>query len=178
MTCLVGIEHNGAVYLGADKMVSYGDRFGKLQESKIIKKKGFVLASCGSCRMLNILEHLFMPSPQEKNQSDEEYMCSTFVSEMRKCFTGNGFGVSQNDWTGGNILVAYNGKLYAIANDFSVLRKKEFTDGSGYAYAAGSLLSTTGCPKQRIKKAISVASKLCNSVGLGVDIVSMGKVKK
>lgn len=174
MTCIVGLVYKGSVYIGGDSAGTSGtDIKIRLDPKVFIIQKRFIIGFTSSFRMGQLLNFSFKPTLQMKAQSDYEYMCSDFISAVRKCFNDGGFmekdKTDGNRDEGGNFLVGYRGVLYEIGEDFQVGINEEPYCSVGCAedYAHGSLYTTAMLrmsPKRRITLALEVATHFSTAV--------------
>ncbi len=115
--------------------------------------------------MIQLLRFSFTP-PAVGKKDVYEYMCTSFIDEVRKCFEKGGYMQKEKngDDLGGDFLVGYKNRLFRIDEDFQVGESYDGFDavGCGRPYALGSLFTTTNSnmqTKDRILKALDVASK-------------------
>lgn len=136
MTCIVGVEKNGRVYLGAD--------------------------SCGSNGYSQFVT--VEPKVFRNGEDDHAYLCTDFIDAVRACLKEGGFTqVKDNVEIGGFCLVGYRGRLYYLENDFH-LRRVCFgvgAVGAGDMVALGALHAAPQnlTPRQRLERALSAASE-------------------
>lgn len=170
MTCIVGIAHEGVVYMGGD---SCGSDYSWQQVGNpkvFIVDDRFIIGCTTSFRMIDLLNYEFEVEEQTEDQSDDEYMRTTFIRAVRQCFIDNGWMKSPSDkQEGGNFLVGYNGNLYEVQDDFSVLNSPEegISVGSGEQPARGSLYTTRQfpwTPEQRVEAALEAAERVATGV--------------
>lgn len=170
MTCIVGIIKRDKVIIGGDSAgVGYGDITIR-KDKKVFKNNGFVIGCTSSFRMIQLLQFSFTP-PKIKSKELFEYMCTDFITEVRKCFADGGYLQKYNDGDekGGSFLVGINGRLFNIQDDFQVAESVLNFDaiGCGYGYALGSLFSTKSIglnEKKRLKIALKTATKFSTGV--------------
>lgn len=166
MTCIVGIEHAGAVTIGGDAAAVEGLRLTVRTDPKVFFVDDFLIGFEDSFRMGQLLRYR-LRVPSQKCDDDFEFMATTFVDAVRKCFTAGGF--SRNDdgeESGGSFLVGYGGRLYAIDSDYHVGRARCGFEaiGCGSEFAIGSMASTTGPAENRVRMALTVAATHCAGV--------------
>ncbi|MDM0587807.1 hypothetical protein QTH25_13600 [Clostridium perfringens] len=153
MTCIIGYKDkkNNKVYIGADSCV--GNSLGKhtLGENykifKPSKNKNILIAMSGSVRALQVLKYqMDFPSENEligqEEEFNEKYIVTKIIPKLQRVCDDQ--KVLEKDWVCLYFLIAYKDKLWKISGDFAVL---EYTDeylseGSGFAYAEGSLHTT------------------------------------
>ena len=159
MTTIVGVCKNGNVTLGADSQVTDGDRINNdLRMEKISKNNGYLIAGSGDATPCDILQHIFIPPvPTITERKDlYKFMIVKFVPAMRECLEENGWKQSQGDDSGFNMLIAFDGELFDIGDDFSVLLNNQgiYGVGNGAKYAIGALYAGA-----TVEKALEIASQ-------------------
>jgi len=144
LTTIAGICKNGLVILGADSQVTDGDRINNdLRMEKITKNNGYLLAGAGDATPCDILQHIFIPPVPSITERKNLYkfMITKFVPAMRETLDENGWKPVTGDDSGFSMLVAFDGELFDIGDDFSVLlnNKGIYGIGNGAKYAIGAL---------------------------------------
>ena len=145
MTTIVGVVKNGHVIIGADSQVTSNSRpnmHPKLQ--KITKNNGYLIAGSGDSTPCDILQHIFVPPvPTATDRKDlYKFMITKFVPAMREVLDENGYKLDGNDKDAGfDMLFAFDGELFEIDSDFSVLLNGDgiYGIGSGSPFAIGAL---------------------------------------
>ena len=158
MTCIVGLVDKGTVYIGGDSAGVAGLSVSIRADEKVFVNGPFIMGFTTSFRMGQLLRYKLEPAAQTIKQTDMEYMVTSFIDSVRKCFTDNGFGSGS---TGGTFLVGYKNKLYTIDTDYQVGVPADAYDtcGSGADLALGAMYATKGQdPRKRITTALSAAS--------------------
>jgi ATP-dependent protease HslVU (ClpYQ) peptidase subunit len=181
MTCIVGLVHDGDVYIGGDSAGIAGLSVSIRADEKVFGNGPFIMGFTSSFRMGQLLRYKFAPPAQTVHQTDMEYMVTSFIDAVRQCFAGNGFG-DKDASVGGNFLVGYKGKLYNIESDHQVGVPTLAYDavGCGTDLALGALYATEGVPpEQRINAALSAASAFSAGVAPPFIILKLeGENKK
>ena len=180
MTCIVGLVDKGVVYMGGDSAGVGGLSISIRTDEKVFINGPFLMGFTSSFRMGQLLRYKFGCPEQTNKQTDMEYMVTSFIDSVRKCFANNGYGKipERDNNVGGNFLVGYKGNLYSIHSDFQVGRVALQYDacGCGEDLALGSLFSTTGKkPAERVKIALDAASKFSAGVAPPYTILSLPK---
>lgn len=168
MTTIVGIVENGRVWLGSDSLVSDSMQKLGLPHSKTVMryvgKRPLCFGVSGSSRVSQLLERLDMPDYGRKSSS-RGFMLD-LAEALRECLKEKGAVIEERGEQGGNfeVLVGFEGKLFVIQSDFSVLetRGDYASVGSGQYYALGSLFSTSQLsrdPEWRLRLALMAAEK-------------------
>lgn len=162
MTCIVGIAKDGKVYMGADSLAGSTYSYSQAGGNKIFKNGPFIIGCTTSFRMIDLLHYSLKVETQSGSITDEAFMRTVFINSVKTCFKDNHW-LKANDGQheGGNFLVGYNGFLYEVQSDFSVLNTPDWgqTVGSGEYEARGSLHTTRhhwDC-RDRIIKALEAA---------------------
>lgn len=167
MTTIVGYEdkEGNAVYIGGDSALSGDDFTINMKSKKVFRVGEFVIGCAGSARASQIIEyHLDLPwviGPM----SDKQFMVQVFADTL--CQLNKKLGANYEketvNYTLGEMLIGYRGKLYGIFADYQVV---DFADGfaaigSGAQIATGALAALVGtdAPKNVLKKALRIASR-------------------
>ena len=165
MTCIVGIESKGKVWIGGDSAGTAGNMHQRIRKDKKVFIKGeIIIGFCGSFRMGDLLKHT-LEIPDTKLVKDvDAFMVNQFVDVLRNCFEKENKKItSENDKIYPSILVGMRGRLYNIEGDYQCGRPEDGFDstGSGGNVAIGSLHSTKSIsdPKRRIQMALEASSR-------------------
>lgn len=164
MTCIVGIEHEGGVWIGADSASVSGWEKRETALSKVFCVGEFLIGYTTSSRMGQLLQYQLVV-PKQNIEGDMAYMVTVFVEAVRECLRNGGFTKIENfREEGGVFLVGYRGNLYTIEGDFQVNRNREgyAAVGAGEACALGSLHTTqydpSLSPDQKVRLALEAAA--------------------
>jgi 20S proteasome alpha/beta subunit len=162
MTCIVALEDQGTIYMGADSAAIDGDMVSLRVTPKIFKIGKFLIGYCNSFRYGQIIEHHFKP-PAQQEKNVMKYMVTKFVPELRQ--TLETWGYEEKD---SSIIIGYDGKIFYIEPDWHVGHDstKYHAIGSGTQTALGSLYSTSSHedPLSRIEIALSAAEAFSSTV--------------
>ena len=179
MTCIIGYVYDKKVYIGGDSLGVSGLDITERADPKVFINKDFIIGFTSSFRMGQLLmSSKFNPDPQESDQSDFDYMITTFIDHIRELFDKSGYMEKNNSQeSGGVFLVGYNGVLYKIESDFQVgISCDDYAAcGCGDKYAKGSLYTLYKQPytvEEKIKIALDCASKFSGGVGGHYTILS------
>lgn len=176
MTCIVGLEHGGKVYIGGDSAGVAGLSLSVRADEKVFVKAPFVFGFTSSFRMGNLLRYSFNVAEQDSKKSDHEFMCTWFVDAVRKSFKDGGFAEVQNGVDrGGTFLVGYRGRLYHVQGDFQVGMTAAPYDavGCGEDLALGAMAaSALKEPRARIEQALGISEQFSAGVRGPFTVVS------
>ena len=165
MTCIVAIRKGEKAYLGADAAAVNSMQITPRKDPKVFMNGQFGIAYTSSFRMGDILQYSWKaPTWRPSEISLEAFMRTVFIDSIIQIFRDKGYGKSSadSDKTGGSFLVGVQGRIFTIQDDFQVGEEllDYLADGSGFAYAYGSLHSTGGVkdPKERLTMALEAAA--------------------
>lgn len=138
------------------------------KDPKVFHNGQFLIGYTSSFRMGQLLRFKFHPPPLKRGRDLFEYMCTSFVDEVRRTLKKGGFSeVENNVEHGGQFLVGVRGRVFEIGGDFQV--GESFSAyaaiGCGDAYALGALeASAVTDPEGRVLQALAVAEKFSGGV--------------
>ena len=168
MTVIVGlVADDGTIYMGGDSAGTYenGDQY-VIANPKVFYPKHapwFVIGISGTLRFGQPLQYQFKPPLPPANVDMLEYMSTTFIASLKKCFRDA--GVLAADRHGQDMdhsfLVGYQGALYRVESNFQILKVRDnyIALGSGENFALGAMFATKGQdPQQRIRLALEAAA--------------------
>jgi ATP-dependent protease HslVU (ClpYQ) peptidase subunit len=170
MTCIVGLVHDGKVFMGADSAGASGWDSVVRRDSKIFHAGPFLMGFTTSFRMGQLLRYKLAVPGRSENQDQHAYMVTDFVDAVRECLKTGGYAKKDNEVeTGGTFLVAYQGHLYQIQDDYQVMESADAFDacGCGSAVAKGAMFATEDIllpPKHRLMLALQAAERFNNGV--------------
>jgi len=159
MTTIVAVCKNGNVTMGADAQVTDNSRPSKhVNMEKITKNNGYLIAGSGDSQPCDILQHIFIPPVPtvQERKNLYKFMIVKFVPAMREVLEDNGWKPSTEDKESGfNMLFAFDGEVFDIGDDFSVLLNDNgiYGVGSGSPYAMGALYAGVS-----VEKALDIAT--------------------
>ncbi len=165
MTCIVGLEHKGAVWLGGDSAATDGGLNRTIiKDPKVFVKGPVGFGVCGLPKVMDAIAH-GIDLPKQGSEGDREFLVSKLVPALRD-------GLKKLDCTvedlnygvcfHGSMLIGYRGKLYNLEGNFQLVHSSECFDsvGSGSAIAKGSLHGSKDIkdPKKRLLKALDAST--------------------
>lgn len=189
MTCIVGLEYEGVIYIGGD---SAGVEAGSLAICGRADEKVFVTDSgemamgfCGSFRIGQLLRYSLTIPEQSAKKDDMAYLVTDFIDAVRNMQRDRGSLRKENEVEehDAGFLVGYNGKLYVIESDFQVGRPTDnyAAVGCGAQIALGAMYATkdsTLTPENRIRLALSAAAEYSAGVRAPFHIVKLEQAKE
>lgn len=165
MTCIVGVQHEGKVFIGGDSAGTGGSFQMERADEKVFVKGDFAYGFCGSYRTGQLLRHSLSPPPYDPRTDADRYLAGAFVDAVRSALRDGGalhqqYNVDRLD---GPFLIGWRGRLYSVEEDFQVGRLADpyAATGSGRRVAMGALhvLGAEPRPQQRIKRALEAAAR-------------------
>jgi hypothetical protein len=167
MTCIVGLEHQGSVWIGGDSAGVSGTQLSDRLDSKVFHVRDYLIGFTASFRLGSLLRYRFKP-PKPPSRGLDRMMATTFVDGVRKCLKEGGLTrVDQSVESGGTFLVGVSGRLYLIDRDFQLGRYRMgfHALGAGARVALGAMHVTPELePKHRIILALRAAECFTTSV--------------
>jgi ATP-dependent protease HslVU (ClpYQ) peptidase subunit len=161
MTCVVGVEYDGKVVMGADSAGVTGLSMTVRADTKIFCNGEFVMGFTSSFRMGQLLRYSLVP-PEPQDWDLDRFMATEFVQSVRDCLRDGGFARNESGVeSGGTFLVALRGRLYRVDDDFQIGRSLDSYDavGCGEEFALGSLHGSEDLPPaDRVRRALEAAA--------------------
>lgn len=179
MTAIVGLVYEDKVYIGGDSAGVAGLDVCIRTDEKVFKKDKMIFGFTSSFRMGQLIRYKLKIPDHDPRIDDYEYLCSTFIDELIKCFKDNGYAtINNNEVQGGVFLLGYNKKLYKIESDFQVGKIIDSFDacGCGESFALGALYAMKDediKPEARIVEALDAAEYFSGGVRAPFNIVSI-----
>jgi ATP-dependent protease HslVU (ClpYQ) peptidase subunit len=159
MTTIVGIQQDGVVTVGTDSVVTAGTRqYTHPHMEKVIDNHGFLIGGAGDVSACDPIMYMFTPpKPTVAEKKDlYRFMIRKFAPALRKFLAEMGYSPDKEDKEAGfELLIAYNGEMFIVDNDFTVLMDESgvLGVGSGSPFAVGALLAGAD-----IEKALEIAA--------------------
>lgn len=171
MTCVVGVEHEGHVWLGGDSAAGVWEKqsVSEYREPKVWRRGEMVWGFCGSPRLGQILRLGLVTPKHKRGVSDEEYVALELTAEIRRQLERHNYVQSEASEmdVGDEVLVGYHGQLWTVSTDYQAIRARcGFTAiGSGEGFALGALYALRRkSPRFRISQALRAASRFSTMV--------------
>ena len=147
MTILVAVKKNGRVFMGADRITTFGSEYATdlVNASKIIKLKHAYLATSGYTLIDNIVEHLYehnhkmMESEFDSRAQVFQFFLDLY-SEMKKSYTLNDTGKETYAGIYNVFLLVTPTSIFGVSNNLSVHEYDKYAaKGAGSDYSQGTL---------------------------------------
>lgn len=172
MTVIVGLEHEGSVFIGGDSAGVAGYGLTVRADEKVFVNGPFIFGFTSSFRMGQLLRYSFEPPYHRSDIGDEKFLSTVFIDAVRKCFRDGGFSRKFNEVeSAGTFLCGYRGKLYSIEDDYQVGRSVQpyHAVGCGDQIALGAMYASfeilaEADPEYRMDIALEAAEQ--NSAGV------------
>lgn len=149
MTILVAVKKNGKIFLGADRIITFGNEFRTdlIGGQKIIKLKNAYLATSGYILMDNVIEHLvttkhkMMDNPFAKRADVFSFFLELY-SELKKAYTLIDSGKDTYAGIYNVFFVVTPQSIFGVSNNLSVSEYPEYAaKGAGADFSLGSFYS-------------------------------------
>jgi ATP-dependent protease HslVU (ClpYQ) peptidase subunit len=161
----------GKVSIAGDSAAVGGLSLTIRKDRKVFRNGDFLIGGTTSFRMLQLLNHAFVPPGYpswDEEHTIECYMATTFVNAVRDCLKAGGFAQKSNEQeSGGMFLVGFQGRLFCIYSDYQVQEALDGYDaiGCGSDIALGVLYAT---PTMKSKKRLELALQAAEHHSAGV----------
>jgi ATP-dependent protease HslVU (ClpYQ) peptidase subunit len=180
VTCIVALIDKGTVFLGGDHAATSGTFQAIRKDPKVFINGQFGIATCGSIRMHNILQYIWVTPKWRAEEMDiAKFMRNEFIDSLKVCFKSKGFGTTKDaqDSMSSSFIVGIAGRIFVVESDFQVgeCDLPYYADGSGYAFALGSLYSSHYLenPKDRVILSLEAAEKFNSAVSGPFTIIEV-----
>lgn len=181
MTCVVGLEHEGRVYMAGDRAAVHRSRTGMgatsfvWGEPKVFKRAGFLLGFCGSFRIGQLLQHaVSLPAYRGTDEGLTAYLATEFARALQDVLRAEGLNMTER---GTGLLIGRRGVLHKMDSDMQVTRVLEgfAAIGMGEPLALGALHALVGfdvLPRRRLLLALGAAERYNVTVRRPFDVLS------
>lgn len=180
MTCIVGVELGGQLWLGGDAASTRDHEVFVRGNPKVFRVEDMLIGFSGSFRIGQLLQFSFKPPPRVHGRESFQYIVTNVVDSIRKVLSDHGALIKDEmgDSHDSEFIIGYDGKFYVIDSDFHVEIPTEnyVASGTGASYALGALHAMRKqkiSPNKKIQKALSAAEEYCTGVRKPFTILSM-----
>jgi len=146
MTTIICIQKDDGVQFGADSQTTApnGRVYSHDKMVKISQTGNYIIAGSGECAPCDIAQHIWQPPLASAKDLKDLYhfMIAKVIPSMKQCFKDNDYKLEDDsDETRFSFLIAINGTVFEVADDFSVALNRSgfYGVGSGSSYAIGAL---------------------------------------
>jgi len=198
MTCIVGLEKSGTVWMGGDSAGTAGNMHQRVRGDKKVFIKGeFIIGFCGSFRMGQLLQYSLVLPEQPEGKGDFEFLVTDFIDALKVCLKPKpgeekqeqqltitdllkrGHRADEDDLSP-SFLFGYRGHLYGVQGDYQITKPEEGFDamGSGADIAVGAMhasVKTWQNPRKRLTQALDASAKNNAAVRPPFTILSLKK---
>ena len=170
MTCIAGLVHDGAVWLGGDSAGCSSWDLTVRADPKVFVSGSYVMGFTTSFRMGQLLRYAFTPPEPDYVHDLHRFMCTAFTDSLRQCLKDGGWAEKDKDReAGGVFLVGTHGRLFSVEADYQVAEAADpfMAVGCGADAALGALHATAGRgmkPDKRLEAALAAAERFSNGV--------------
>jgi len=185
MTCIVGWNENGNIWIGGDSAGVAGYSMSIRKDEKVFVKDEFAFGFTSSFRMGQLIRYNFSIPKREEKQSTEDYLHNKFLGALIACFKDNNYAaINNNQITGGCFIMGYRGDLYYVDNDFQIGKQVDnfFAVGCGSDIALGCLFALKNehrmTPEERIIVALEASERYSAGVRRPFHVVKILQNKK
>lgn len=177
MTCIVGLEHEGKIYIGGDSAGVGGLSLTIRADEKVFKNGNMLFGFTSSFRMGQLLRFKLQIPYHRPEVNDYQYMVTDFIDAVRYCLKEGGYAsVHSGEESGGTFLVGYKGKLYEINDDYQVGMPLDgyAAVGCGEDIAKGAMYANIGLePEKRILNALGASENFSAGVRSPFHVLSI-----
>jgi ATP-dependent protease HslVU (ClpYQ) peptidase subunit len=184
MTILVAVKKNGRVFLGADRITTFGSEYytDLVGSGKIIKLRHAYLATSGYSLMDNVIEHLVSTSHKMvdnpfRNRADVFSFFLELYGELKKTYTLIDTGKETYAGIYNAFFVITPRSIFGVASNLSVNEFPQYaTQGSGADYALGCLYGiydSVNDGYELVRLALESACHFCVSCKEPLDIIEV-----
>lgn len=173
MTVIIGLEHDGKVYLGGDSYCGDGDAVDLCDTPKVFKIGPFGIGICGSIKCEQLFADAVELNIKNKKKFDRKWIQSTLTDIVRETMHSKGaFDKNERHMMPDDsmFLIAYDGQLYIFESDFSLWRSKRgyASIGAGSPYARGAMEALVKdkslTPEEKVLRSLEAAENLSSFV--------------
>ena len=155
MTCIVAVEYEGGVVVGADSFLGDASGVVPIATPKIVRLPGIAIGYCGGLLVPAWLSTVELPKPR-RGESAERYVLSLAMQlrataiDRRIVIEHEGSLRSDTD-----LLIAVHGEAWVIEGDFACWRSahRYIATGAGTPFALGALHAVSSKRASGVKEA-------------------------
>lgn len=167
MTTIVALQGGNVATIGAESYTTYGDRpYFHKDVKKIVKSGRWFIAAAGDANACDLITNIWKPPTPRGSKAIHTFVATNVIKNLRKMLADNNYSQQPKD-DGFDLLLAINGEVFQITNDFTLLRSSTgiYGIGSGADYAVGALLAGA-----TVEDAIKISIELDTNSGGPIQI--------
>jgi ATP-dependent protease HslVU (ClpYQ) peptidase subunit len=172
LTVIVGLEHDGAFTIGADRFVGSSTWRDSMDRPKFVRRGQLVIGGAGSFRPTQIAEMIPLArARQRKNEDDLDYLLRAVVQPIREAHA-----IDENLDTSWSFLLGYRGHIYTMMSGYGLFRStRGFASiGAGDDFANAAMLANAHLPpRKRVLATLEQTAQLCTVVAGPFDVVTV-----
>ena len=163
MTCIVGIEQDGHIWMGGDSAVRSGWQIEQRTDPKVWIKNGCIIGVAGLARVSDLAAHAFNVPLRDPRMDLPQWLATQFTDALRDCLKTGGvaFREDEHEHSDSHFLIGVEGSIYSMGSGYSLTRRIQNYNaiGSGAEVALGCLYASRAeqDPKARIEQALEAA---------------------
>lgn len=179
MTCIVGLNHSGKIYIGGDSVgVNYALSKCTRTDEKVFENEDMIFGFMDSFRMGQILRYAMIHPERPEEVSDMQYLVAYWIPALIETFEDHGFHGTYNQGEavgdskkGGSFLMGYRGTLYSVEEDFQIgIPSDQYTAiGCGGDLAMGAMFASLQSGKKSPEKILITALEAAEKFSAGVQ---------
>lgn len=183
MTCIVGIQTDEGVWMGADSHQECNGVALLVKEPKVYRlsvpnvrenepKFKMLVGGCGEHRFFQLVNYALKVPPYDENWDEMTWLVQDFIDALRTCIRDGGQMQPDRgrDYHPNLLMLGFHGRLFIVGGDFAVEDvERPFRAigcgedaAMGVLYTLGLALSTD--PEQGIRVALEAAAEIAVGV--------------
>jgi ATP-dependent protease HslVU (ClpYQ) peptidase subunit len=170
MTCVVGVAHEGIVYIGGERAASDGGSIVSMCRPKVIHRGEWLIGYSNSVGVGQLMEFIKLPTI---TKDPYIHIRMDMVEALKKSHDIYG---KEHDENYSDFLIGAQGRLFEFSTqDWSVIEIQESAVGSGSDFALGSLHTSKHYKDQhkRLRMALEAAIEYSTGCKGPIDILSL-----
>jgi len=161
VTCVVGLEDDDRVWLGADSLGVAGYAKTIRRDPKIFRRGPYLIAFAGSYRVGQLLRWKIDRTGPEPGTDLAEFMATNFIDDVHLVLRKGGVTLRSGQLDGVSFMVGLYGRLFVVDCDFQIGEPVCGYDaiGSGADIAIGAIHVLPNLePQVRVRRALEAAA--------------------
>lgn len=170
MTAIVGIAHEGVIYIGGERGISNGDSILSMSRPKIGVRGDWIYGYAGDLGIGQLLDVIDLPIVKD---IDDPYML--ILNELIYTLHERIDKFIKTDEPQADFIIGCKGRLFELNTEaWGIAEVQETAIGSGTQYCLGSLYSSIDkAPEERIVLALGSAITYSPTCQGPIDILSL-----